>query len=47
VYRDAWTLGDALEHLSKESGTKFDTACVQALERVIAREQAESALRAA
>ena len=47
VYRDAWTLGDALEHLSKESGTKFDTACVHALERVIAREQDESARRAA
>jgi putative nucleotidyltransferase with HDIG domain len=47
VYRDAWKLGDALEHLSKESGTKFDPACVHALEHVIAREQAESARRAA
>ena len=47
VYRDAWTLEDALEQLSKESGTKFDPACVDALERVIAREQDESARRAA
>jgi len=47
VYRDAWTLEDALEHLSKESGTKFDTACVNALKRVIDREQNESARRAA
>ena len=30
-------------YLSKESGTKFDPACVDALERVIAREQADSA----
>jgi putative nucleotidyltransferase with HDIG domain len=47
VYRDAWTLDDALEHLSREAGTKFDQACVSALERVIAREQDESARRAA
>ena len=47
VYRDAWTLEDALDHVSKESGTKFDPACVDALERVIAREQAEAGRRAA
>jgi putative nucleotidyltransferase with HDIG domain len=47
VYREAWRLEDALDLLSRESGTKFDPACVDALERVIAREQAESARRAA
>ena len=39
VYRPAWTLDKALELLSKESGTAFDPACVEALERVIEREQ--------
>ena len=43
VYREAWTLDDALELLSKESGTGFDPACVEALERVIAREQHDAA----
>jgi putative nucleotidyltransferase with HDIG domain len=47
VYRDAWTLEDALDHLSKEAGTKFDLACVNALERVVEREQDESARHAA
>jgi putative nucleotidyltransferase with HDIG domain len=47
VYRDAWTLEDALELITKESGTKFDPACVDALERVIEREQDESAREAA
>ena len=47
VYREAWRLEDALDLLSRESGTKFDPACVDALERVIAREQGESARRAA
>jgi putative nucleotidyltransferase with HDIG domain len=47
VYRDAWTLDDALGHLSAESGTKFDPACVAALERVVARERTDSARRAA
>jgi putative nucleotidyltransferase with HDIG domain len=47
VYRDAWTLDDALELITKESGTKFDPACVDALERVIEREQDESARQAA
>ena len=47
VYRDAWTLADALELISRESGTKFDPACVDALERVIAREQDSVAREAA
>jgi putative nucleotidyltransferase with HDIG domain len=38
VYRPAWTLEKALELLSRESGTAFDPACVEALERVIERE---------
>ena len=47
VYRPAWTLETALELLSRESGTSFDPACVEALERVIEREQGESARAAA
>jgi putative nucleotidyltransferase with HDIG domain len=47
VYRDAWTLADALELISRQSGTKFDPACVDALERVIAREQDTAAREAA
>ncbi len=47
VYREAWTLEAALELLSKEAGSKFDPACVDALERVIAREQNGAARRAA
>jgi putative two-component system response regulator len=47
VYRDAWKLEDALDLLSRQSGTKFDPACVDALERVIQREQEKSARRAA
>jgi putative nucleotidyltransferase with HDIG domain len=47
VYRDAWTLENALELISRESGTKFDPACVNALERVIAREQDTEAREAA
>jgi putative nucleotidyltransferase with HDIG domain len=46
VYRPAWTVDRALELLSKQSGTGFDPACVDALERVIAREQ-HDAVRAA
>ena len=46
VYRPAWTLDKALELLSEESGTRFDSACVEALERVIGREQ-DRAVRAA
>ena len=47
VYRDAWSLEDALDLITREAGTKFDPACVDALERVIAREQTASARRAA
>jgi putative nucleotidyltransferase with HDIG domain len=47
VYRPAWALDEALGLLSKESGTSFDPACVEALERVIAREQDEAARAAA
>ena len=47
VYRPAWTLDKALELLSRESGTAFDAACVEALERVIARERGETASAAA
>jgi putative nucleotidyltransferase with HDIG domain len=47
VYRDAWTLERALGLLRDEAGAKFDTASVTALERVIAREQGESARVAA
>ena len=42
VYRPAWTLEKALELLSRESGTSFDPACVEALERVIEREQGDA-----
>jgi putative nucleotidyltransferase with HDIG domain len=47
VYRDAWSLEDALDLITREAGTKFDPACVDALERVIAREQTAAARRAA
>ena len=47
VYRPAWTLDKALELLSRESGTAFDPACVEALERVIEREQGNAARAAA
>ena len=47
VYRDAWSLEDALDLITREAGTKFDPACVDALERVIAREQTVAARRAA
>jgi putative nucleotidyltransferase with HDIG domain len=47
VYRPAWSLDKALELLSKESGTAFDPACVEALERVIARENGAVARAAA
>jgi putative nucleotidyltransferase with HDIG domain len=47
VYRDAWSLEDALDLITREAGTKFDPACVDALERVIAREQTAAAQRAA
>jgi len=47
VYRPAWTLDKALELLSQESGTGFDPACVEALERVVGRERDEAARAAA
>jgi putative nucleotidyltransferase with HDIG domain len=47
VYRDAWTLEDALGLITGESGAKFDPACVDALERVIARERDDAAREAA
>jgi putative nucleotidyltransferase with HDIG domain len=47
VYRDAWTLEDALDLITREAGTKFDPACVDALERVVEREQSEAARQAA
>jgi putative nucleotidyltransferase with HDIG domain len=47
VYRDAWKLKDALELITKDSGTKFDVATVEALKRVIAREQQDAERRAA
>lgn len=47
VYRDAWTLERALELLSKESGSGFDSACVEALERLIEREREDAARGAA
>jgi putative nucleotidyltransferase with HDIG domain len=47
VYRDAWSLEDALDLITREAGTKFDPACVDALERVIAREQTSAARKAA
>ena len=47
VYRDAWTLEDALDLITQEAGTKFDPACVDALERVIEREQDDTAREAA
>jgi putative nucleotidyltransferase with HDIG domain len=47
VYRPAWTLENALELLIKESGTAFDPACVEALERILAREQQDAARAAA
>jgi putative nucleotidyltransferase with HDIG domain len=43
VYREAWSLESALELLGKESGTALDAACVDALERVVEREQGAAA----
>lgn len=40
VYREAWSEADALALLQRESGTAFDPRCVEALERVVAREAA-------
>jgi putative nucleotidyltransferase with HDIG domain len=44
VYRDAWTHEAAMALLHDEKGTAFDARCVDALERVLAREtQSEQA----
>jgi HD-GYP domain-containing protein (c-di-GMP phosphodiesterase class II) len=50
VYRGAWSHDDALALLHHEAGVTLDAACVEALERVLARElesAAESAARPA
>jgi HD-GYP domain-containing protein (c-di-GMP phosphodiesterase class II) len=39
VYRDAWSKDDALAFLRSEAGTAFDARCVEALARVVGREQ--------
>jgi hypothetical protein len=39
VYRPAWTHQQAVALLREESGTAFDSRCVSALERVLARER--------
>jgi HD-GYP domain-containing protein (c-di-GMP phosphodiesterase class II) len=38
VYREAWSRADALALLNREAGTAFDPRCVEALQRVLARE---------
>jgi hypothetical protein len=42
VYRPAWTHEQAMALLREESGTAFDARCVEALERVLARERGSS-----
>jgi hypothetical protein len=42
VYREAWSHEQAVALLREESGTAFDPRCVAALERVLARERAET-----
>ena len=46
VYRPAWSVERALEHLRSEVGTAFDARCVAALEKVVARERPAEAARA-
>jgi putative nucleotidyltransferase with HDIG domain len=41
VYRPAWTHADAMALLQRETGTAFDGRCVDALDRVLARERGE------
>ncbi len=41
VYREAWSHERAMDLLHEESGTAFDPRCVDALERVLAREGVE------
>ena len=47
VYRSAWTYEDAIGLLRRESGIAFDPRCVDALERVLAREHETAAEPAA
>jgi hypothetical protein len=45
VYRKAWTPEAAMELLHREAGTKLDSRCVRALEKVVAelaRERSDS-----
>ena len=44
VYRGAWSHEKALQLLRKEAGKQFDERCVDALERVLSREQPALAL---
>jgi len=39
VYRAAWSHERALTHLREGAGKLFDATCVDALERVLARER--------
>ena len=45
VYRAAWTHDEALRLLRGSAGTLFDARCVDALERVLARERADELAR--
>ncbi len=45
VYRPAWDHGAAMALLRGETGTAFDARCVDALERVLAREAAGAETR--
>jgi putative nucleotidyltransferase with HDIG domain len=47
VYREAWRLDDALGLIAREEGTKFDPACVNALQRVIGRGRDDAVAREA
>ncbi|HEU0024641.1 MAG TPA: HD-GYP domain-containing protein, partial [Thermoleophilaceae bacterium] len=47
VYREAWTQADALALLHRDAGTAFDPRCVEALERVLKREEAGAEARRA
>ena len=42
VYRPAWTHERAIAYLRERAGTQFDPRCVDALERVLARERADA-----
>jgi HD-GYP domain-containing protein (c-di-GMP phosphodiesterase class II) len=44
VYRDAWTHERAVALLREESGSSFDPKCVEALERVLARERSPESI---